>query len=361
MTPDSLRIGIVGTGAISRLHLAAINVNPEQVRLTAVFDTNAAAANEFASLSPDVTVYTDFESFINSGNIDAAIVATPHFLHFEQAIRLVETKIPVLVEKPLVTTIEDLRTLRDAAAINDVIVVAGQMQRFDPTNVLARRWADADPTRFGELTSFSLRSWQDITAYTERIGLDHWLLDGGLAGGGVVVSLAVHQLDLLRYLGGTDYAEVTALGAFSEPFHNGAEADASVLIRMSNGAIGTLHSTYNGPRGFQSESMSLFGQHGGFTREFRSIGDYSGSLLYSTAHGEDVVNFTEVARQDQYDLVPELSESSFSNQIVHFARAIRGDAVPRNTLDGNFNTIACLVAINRSIREGGATVSVEIP
>lgn len=353
-----VRIGIVGTGAISRLHREAILTNPTEVVLAAVFDTNVAAAQQFAVDLNGVKIFADLGELISSGTIDAAIVATPHFTHFSQAMQLVESGVPVLVEKPLVTTLEDLRALRDAAASKKVMVVAGQMQRFDPTNALARRWMDADPSRFGELESFSLRSWQDITAYTAKVGLKHWLLDGQLAGGGVVVSLAVHQLDLLRFLSGADYAEVTALGSFSPPFHNGAESSAAVLLKMSNGASGTLHSTYNAPRGFQSESMTLFGDRGGFTREFGEVGSYGGALLYSTDHGRDIIDFSHVSHRGQFDLVSELSESSFSNQIVHFARAVRGLVPPINSILVNFNTIACIAAINQSILEGGHAVPV---
>jgi predicted dehydrogenase len=354
-----VRLGIVGTGAVSRRHAAAIALNPEFVHITAIADANAGAASAFAADFGDIQVFADLEELAASGEIDAAIVATPHFLHFEQALRLVEAGIPVLVEKPLVTNMNDLRTLRAAAAQYGTLVVAGQMRRFDPENVLARRWTQADPSRFGQMTTFNMRSWQDITAYTEHVGLSHWLLDGTLAGGGVVVSLAVHQLDVVRFLGGADYASVTAIGAFTEPFHSGAEATASVLITMTNGAMGTLHSTYNAPRGFQSESLSVFGEHGGFSRDFRPKGDYEGSLLYSPAHSEDIIDFSSVEPVGDFGLIPELVANPFENQIIHFARAINGEVEPINTIADNFNTIACVAAINQALHNPGTTVHVE--
>ena len=359
MSPAAaVRIGIVGTGAIASKHLSAISDRPDVLSLGAVFDTNLGAAEAVAALNPRAKVFSDLDELIDSGSVDAAIVSTPHFLHFKQAMRFVKAGIPVLVEKPLVTSIEHLRLLRAAAHANGTLVVAGQMQRFDRTNVLARRWMDADPSRFGDLASFSLRSWQDITEYTEKIGLSHWLLDGRLAGGGVVVSLAVHQLDVLRFLGGADYARVTALGSFGSPFHHGAESTGSVLLEMDNGATGTIFSTYNAPRPFQSESLSIFGDRGGLTREFRAVGNYGGDLLYGSAHGTEVVNFSEPNSSSDFDLVSDLADSSFTNQLVHFAKSVQGIATPINTVDENFNTVACLDAINQSIREGGRQVAV---
>jgi predicted dehydrogenase len=352
-----LRLGILGTGAIARRHAGAIAAHPDQVRITAVCDTDASAAGRFAATIGQVHQYGELDQLIDSGQVDAVIVATPHFLHCQQALRLVQARLPTLVEKPLVTTLADLRALRDAAAATGPLVVAGQMQRFDKVNVTARRWIEQDESRFGQMTSFALRSWQDITEYVAAIGGSHWLLDGERAGGGVVVSLAVHQIDLLRYLSGTDYAQVIAMGAFDKPFHTGAESTAVVLITMANGAVGTLHSAYLAPRGFQSESMTLFGAHGGFTKDFRAQG-YHGPLLYSPAHDDQRVNFSDPERVASLGLAPGLGDNPFENQILHFARAVRGEAQPLNTVEDNFNTIACIDAINQALLTPGVAVDV---
>ena len=355
----ALRLGVVGAGAITRLrHLPAICLHPDKVRITAVTDMLPGAALSLAEQIGGASVFNDLDSLLKSGEIDAAIVATPHFLHFEQAHRLMEAGVPALVEKPLVTRLDDLRRLRSASERTGTLLVSGQMQRFDPVNVLARRWIESDPSRFGDLVSFSMRSWQDITEYTAHAGSGHWLLDGARAGGGVVVSLAVHQLDLLRYLSGVDYAEVTAVGRFAKPFYGGAESSAVVLLTMSNGAVGTLNSTYAAPRGFQSESLSLFGEHGGFSRAFQDQGSYHGPLLYSSAHDWDIVDFSSESARQELGLVSDLGSDPFENQILHFVSAVRGEAPPINTVVENFNTVACLAAINEALLAPGSAISI---
>jgi predicted dehydrogenase len=358
-----LRLGIVGTGAIAVKHLEAILPNPEKVVITAICDPVPAALENFGKAVPDASHFSNVEDLLASGEIDAGIVATPHFLHFSQALAFARAGVPVLVEKPLVTKLDDLRELRDVAGETGTLVVAGQMQRFDRTNVLARRWLDEDPERFGELESFEIYCWQDIMEYAANVGTGHWLMDGELAGGGVIVSLAIHQLDLLRYLGGTDYAEVSAKGKFNPPFHNGAESSASVLVTMENGATGSMFASYNAPRAFSSESVTLFGKSGGLTRQFRSLGDYIGPLLYAPAHETDaVIDFAQASEAPvdgvNSELVADLTDQRFENQILHFARAVAGDVEPINTLSQNFNSIACIDAINRSIREEGRPVQV---
>jgi hypothetical protein len=71
------------------------------------------------------------------------------------------------------------------------------MLRFANDVIWLKEWISQDPGNFGPLGTFDIQSWQNILAYVNSTGgLKHWLLDGKAAGGGVVVSLAVHQLDL---------------------------------------------------------------------------------------------------------------------------------------------------------------------
>lgn len=356
------RIGIVGTGAIARFHMEAAKLIAEDVQITAICDPNETALQSASWELPDAKLFSSVDELLDSGEIDAGIVATPHFLHAEQALAFARKGIPVLVEKPLVISLDELRALRDAAADSGSLVIAGQMHRFDRTNILARRWLDTHPDKFGGLESFELHCWQDITEYAAHVGTSHWLMDGRLAGGGVVISLAVHQLDAVRYLGGQDYAEVSAKGLFTEPFHDGAESSASVLATMANGATGTIFASYNAPRAFASESFSLFGKDGGLGRQNRPLGEYLGPLLWASKHDtSDILNFSQIvedASGPEVTLVADVLPDRFANQLQHFARTVRGEVDPINTLEENFNTIAAIDAINRSIRLEGKPVEV---
>lgn len=359
---EPTRIGIVGTGAIASKHVAAIAALGGEVELTAICDPNPAALERAAETAPSAKQFGSLEELLEAGVIDAGIVATPHFLHFDQANAFARAGVPVLVEKPLVIKLEELRTLRETARASGSLVVAGQMHRFNPTNILARRWLDQNPERFGTLEAFQMHCWQDITEYAAQLGSSHWLLDGRLAGGGIVVSVAVHQLDVIRYLTGVDYATVTARGAFSPPFHDGAESSASVLVTMTNGATGTIFASYNAPRAFASESFSLFGTAGGISRQGGALGEYLGPLRWASAHDvEDTLNFSTIVDDPDHPeakLATGLLIDPFANQLAHFTWAVRGEVEPQNSLAENFNTIACVDAINRSLASGGDIVEV---
>jgi predicted dehydrogenase len=354
-TASHFRLAILGTGNIARHHLRAITEKPEDFKLAALCDSNLDAARAFAGGASEVRLYQNHQDMLEAGGFDAVIVALPHNLHFGLAADCVRAGYPVLVEKPLVCNVTELRALEDLAKEHSVAVSAGQMRRFERDAVNARRWINGDPGRFGQLRSFDIQSWQNINAYINRVGTSHWLLDGQRAGGGVVISLAIHQLDLLRFLSGCDFEEVFAMGSFDAPFHSGAESNASVLFRMNNGAVGTLHATYCAARVPLSEAMTMFGQSGTLTQQIKAIGDYRGPFYVSTEQGKQTLEFLD--QYQGFELadgtdVEDLHEFSFVNQLVAFQRAVAGTGPLMNGIADNFNTIACVDAIASSLKSG---------
>jgi predicted dehydrogenase len=356
-----VRFAIVGAGGISRHHRTALLATPDLSRLVAVCDAREDAARAFAAGMPEpAAVYADHRALIAAGGFDAAIVALPHHLHFPVARDFVEAGIPVLVEKPLTCTLDETRELRRLSERHRVPVVAGQMRRFNREAVWLRRWLAGQPDAFGDLRSFDIHSWQNILGYLRGPlglpeGADHWLLDGARAGGGVVISLAVHQLDLVRFVTGLDYAEVMAHGRFDPPFYNGAESSAVVLLRMTNGAAGALHANYLTPRTPYNEAMHLFGAHGTVVQHAEAIGQYHGPLRFASDAGRPPAAWEEMyagmAEVPEAE-VADLAEDPFVNQLAAFARALWDGTTPANAVAENFNTMACIQAIHDSLRSG---------
>lgn len=345
----------MGTGGVANLHLPAFIAQPEVARLAAIADVRPEAAQAYADqLPPPVRAFTDYREMINPSLIDAAVIALPHYLHFTAAKDFLAAGIPTLVEKPLTCTLDETRQLREIAAAGGVPLVVGQMRRFNRDAVWLNRWVREDPRNFGELHSFDLHSWQNVLGYINPTqGSGHWILDGERAGGGVVISLAVHQLDLVRFITGLDFAEVTARGRFDPPFYNGAESSASVLFTMDNGASGVLHASYTAPRVPYNEAMSLFGEYGTITQHAEQIGQYHGPFRYASvrdretkAWGQMYENLELVPRND----LPELGDNPFVNQLIQLAHALHVKRVPTNHVDENFNTMACIQAVNDSLR-----------
>jgi len=364
MAQTPLRVLLVGCGGITDAHLPAFETFFEQLSLIGATDPSEAARKGVAErMKPhgQVRTFAGLEEALVQlkGGIDAALVVTPHFLHFPQAKACLEAGIAVLVEKPVCNNLTELRTLRKLSKGHDKWVVAGQNRRFDPGIQWLHRWRKENPEQFGELRSFDVHGWQNIFAWMATkpdVSADFWILDKERAGGGVVVSLLVHYLDAIRYLSGQDFVEVSARARFDPPFKNGAESACSALLKMSGGACGTLHGNYLAPKvPNPNEAVHLFGEHG-------YIGNPSG-WQYASTKGEDADGWDfqfsgikSVPAEAARALVP--SSHSFTNQLLDFARAVRTGKPPVNTLAENFNTMAVIEAIYESMNSGGKSVAV---
>ena len=356
-----VRFGLIGAGAIARnAHVRPFIEKPDKCRLVAVCDGVVMNAQAMAAaVGGNVAVLTDHQELLARSDIDAVIVATPHFNHAELARDCVSAGKPVLVEKPVTCTVDELRALHALSTRANVPVIAGQMRRFEPEVVWLRDWIAASPTNFGELRSFDIQSWQNLEGYLGAAGLKHWLLDGKRAGGGVVISLAIHQLDLIRYLFDSDYVEVSAHGRFDIPFYNGAESSAVAVLKLSNGATGVLHANYLAPRVPFCEALSAFGSNGTIIQHVEKQGDYRGPFKYATTNGSPTTAWSQ--QFEGLSTVPGqtgLDPNSFVNQTQAFAEMVKNGGRSRNDLSENFNTIAVIEAIGNSIRTG-KTITVE--
>lgn len=361
---DPLRVLLIGCGVIAaRAHLPAFENYPDRLRLVAACDPSERARTAIVQrLSPvcEVQPFASHEEAIGrlNGEIDAALVSTPHFLHFPQATACVEAGLPVLIEKPVCNNLDETRRLLDLSRQRNVLVVAGQNRRYDLRALWLKKWLRKTPQAFGELRSFDMRGWQNVNDYIAKKpdkNTDFWILDKNRAGGGVTISLLVHHLDMIRHLTGLDYIEVSALGRWDPPFKNGAESSCGALLKLSNGTVGTMHANYLVPGGVRgNEGFNLVGENG-------FISNTNGWHYFSTYRGEPAAMNQPVEGMESVPEDPSLApdKKAFVSQLLAFAEAVRAGNKPMSHLAENFNTMAVIEAIYTSMRQGGAVIPVE--
>lgn len=352
-----LKVAIIGTGSISQAHARALLAFPNLYDIQWVCDVNEQASAAFVKqLNLQSVCFTDFQLLLTACKPDAAIITLPHYLHMPVAGDFIQSKIPVLIEKPAVCNLSEARILRDLTAQNQSVVLIGQTRRFLRETAWLHRWVQSTPSPFGELESFELTAWQNVFSYLGgKQNLSHWILDGSKAGGGVVISVAIHQIDLLRYLSGVNFKEVEAYGRFDAPFHHGAESAASVSFLMANGAVGTLNGNYLAQRVPYCEALRAFGSQGSINQVVDTYGQYIGEYYYSSSLGKETNTW-----QDQFndfvrvpvDEVKDWVADGFTNQARHFYDVIVNGTLPICGLVDNWNSLACVEAVYESIRSG---------
>jgi predicted dehydrogenase len=207
------RVGFLGTGWIGRHRMQAI-VNGGAVGAVAVSDPDPECAAQAADLAPDVAVLPTLEAMLDHG-LDGLVIATPSALHAEQAIAALERGIAVFCQKPLGRSEAEARGVIDAARKADRLLSVDLSYRCT-----AAVEAIAGPIRSGELGDI----FAVDLAFHNAYGPDKpWFYDRKLSGGGCVIDLGVHLVDLALWL--LDFPEVERVG--SRLFAGGQPLSAS--------------------------------------------------------------------------------------------------------------------------------------
>ena len=360
-TARPVRVALIGAGGINSAHVPAFEKHPEIVEMAGVADPSPGLAEKLATRF-GAPFFDDAAAMLDTlgDRVDAVLITTPHHLHFPLAAEALRRGLPALVEKPALISISQLHELQALEQKHGAFVQAGQMQRFGQEENWLKRWLQSEA--FGEPRLFNLEIYQNIEGYVSHQP-DGWILDKNKAGGGVVISVAVHILDLLRYWLEDDFVEVYAQGRFDAPFKNGAESTCVVAMKTRRGMLGTLNASYTATRCPHSQRSLLLGTNGTLAQQLDRVGGgYAGPYYIASSGGRPspewnmmYEGFEKVA--DRMAAEPEFASgtdsSPFTAQMLAFAEAVRGRTAPReNSLTRNANTIAVIEAIGRSMTSG---------
>lgn len=344
----ALRVGLVGAGNISRAHLAAYRDYPEVVALTAVCDAHGPSAQRVAEAFGHRQVWQDYARFVAEAPVDAVDICLPHALHYPVAKAALEAGKHVLVEKPFATALQECVELVELAERYRRTLMVAQMQRYHATYYRLRAMVQAG--ELGTIRSARIDAMQNLHDYAEP---PHWLYDGRQAGGGVVISVAVHKIDLMRYLVG-DAVCVTARGFTVDPAFTDAEDYCLAIIELENGALVELFSTYAAAALPYSEMFWIFGDtavvHTLPLPGQRTSAQPRIAFKQGTKSGREFVELEPAP-----GVYP--SANPFINEILHFAACCRSGAEPLSSGRDNLKTMAVVFAIYESMRQGGRPVT----
>ena len=187
-----MRVAVIGVGSMGRNHVRVYTEMPE-VELVAVVDANPTAGEQIAHRY-HVPYYTDVCEMLEKERPDAVSVAVPTSLHYTVAKQVLEAGCHVLVEKPIASTLEDAEDLICTADRLDRILMVGHIERFNPAIIELKRRLEA-----GELGQIFQINARRLGPFPTRI-----------SDVGVVMDLAPHDLDIMRYLTGSEVANIYA-------------------------------------------------------------------------------------------------------------------------------------------------------
>lgn len=229
-----VRLGIVGLGNMGRDHAKWVSAGqiPGLV-LGAVADTDEARASAYG----DVPTFTSAQTMFESGAIDAALIATPHFSHVPLGIAALDAGLHTVVEKPIAATIGEARRLVDAHFGREHLVFGAMFnQRTDPAVRELRRLLLTGELGVVQRINWTVTTWFRPDVYYAS---GTWRATWSGEGGGVLLNQAPHQLDLLWWLFGP-VTRVQADCRFGCHHDIEVEDEVSALLRFANGSSGVF-------------------------------------------------------------------------------------------------------------------------
>ena len=246
-----LRVAMIGLGMAAKPHARALMDLADRVEVAHAVSPSATGRAAFAADYPFPTTASTDEALADPG-VDAAIVLTPANTHHDVAVRCAEAGKHVLLEKPLEVTPARARDLVGRLrALDRRLGIVLQLRFTEEVQALRRRLADADA---GALASAALSvRWWRPQAYYDEPGRGTLARDGG----GVLMTQAIHWIDLMLHLAGP-VAEVTAFAGTSRHHRMEAEDAVGAGLRFANGAIGTLDATTAAFPGFPARLEMVF-------------------------------------------------------------------------------------------------------
>ncbi len=237
-----IRFGVIGAGRMGTNHIRVLSDLPGAA-LVAVCDAQPEAAERAARRFLAEGFFGDVGAMLAATRLDAVVVATPTAEHRAAAGACIECGIPVLIEKPMASTVAECETLIAAAQAAAVPLMVGHVERFNPAILELRKFLDAK--LLGAL----------YYVETVRSGPFPKRLYGSKDG--VVIDLAVHDLDLIAYLFG-DLAQLYA-NHIVTPDHR-QDIHARVMFRTVQNVAGASQFSWISPR--RDRSMTVYGDKG---------------------------------------------------------------------------------------------------
>lgn len=330
--PNVLRAAVIGLGAMGANH-ARVYAELPGVELVAVADVDPERLRA-VSCEHGGRDYTDYSRLLAEVRPDVVTVAVPTRAHAEVALRVIDAGAALLVEKPLAATIDDGVRLRDRAAAAGVPMTVGHIERFNPAVIELKRRVEA-----GELGRVFQVHARRVGPFPERV-----------RDVGVVLDLAPHDIDVMRFVLGAEVARVQA--ETEQRVATEHEDMLSGLLRFTNGVVGVLDVNWLTPT--KIRELSVLGERGMFVVDYlaRELTFYENdhprpeSTDWAARHLKGV-------REGPVHVIEIEKREPLRVELEAFVAAVRGGTPLPVSPDDGIAAMAAAEALVRAARSGG--------
>ncbi|MBT4935419.1 Gfo/Idh/MocA family oxidoreductase [Candidatus Woesearchaeota archaeon] len=307
------RVGVIGVGLMGRNH-ARVYADLENVELVAISDPDEVAltkqANRFGC-----TKYTNYQDMIEKEKLDIVSIAVPTSLHKQVSFNVIAKGINVLLEKPIAPTIQEAKDIIEFAREKNVKLMIGHIERFNPAIIELKKRLDNN--ELGKIFKIDVSR---VGPYTKRMN-----------DVGVVVDLAVHDLDIIRYITGSEV--ITTHSITKKHIHAVHEDLVNAILTLKNGTICTLNVNRLTPT--RIRKMYVTGEKGMFVIDYITQNFY----FYENTHGITYTDFIRDVSEGRMTKFFIEKKEPLKAEIEHFVDVVNNNKMPLITGDDGLKAI----------------------
>lgn len=317
----TFKVGLIGAGGVTDLHLEGYKGHGDRIEVAAICDPNVEILTRKAEKYGIQQQFTDLNDFIQNSGVDVAIVCTPTSIRKQVVYPLLEAGLPLFVEKPFSDTLVDAIEITRKAELLGVPISVNQNFRRHFTFDLVKDIVSKDT--IGSVTSIVFNNLFFRQDSGWRLQCERHALS----------VMGIHWFDGFRQILGSEAVSVASLMRSSSAIECAGETDATVQVAFENGAIATYVQSFSSP--FPRTEMIVIGETGTLYCTHRSVELYrQGGKAPAQAWDNDVSR-----------------ETATYEGLNHLLTSLEtGEAAPNSAQD-NLKTVAMLDAAYRSAVE----------
>jgi len=309
-----IRVGVIGVGAMGKHH-ARIYSQMDDVELVGVADTDAKTAMEIA-LKYETEPFSEPEKLLKN-DLDAVSIAVPTSRHKDVALKVASYGVHMLIEKPIAESLESADAIIEAARRENIKLLIGHVERFN--SVVLKLKEVISSGELGEILSISCRR---VGPYPPRI-----------KDVGIIIDLAVHDIDVITYLYGKRAMSVYTIAGNS--FHI-KEDHASILLNYGKEKSGIVETNWLTPH--KVRKLTVTGTKG-------------------VAYADYLEQSLEIWKEEGREEVSIEKREPLKNELEHFLDAVVKDEKPSPSgEEGKYALYVALSAIKSY--ESGSNISI---
>jgi myo-inositol 2-dehydrogenase/D-chiro-inositol 1-dehydrogenase len=247
-----LKLGVIGTGRIGKVHIATLVQNVPQAVVVAIADVNLNSANEVAKAFGITTIFNNHMDVINHPEVEAVVICSPTDTHARYIVDVAKAGKHIFCEKPVDLSLEVIKGAIKAVTTAGVKLMIGFNRRFDP-NFAKIKQIVADG-KIGDPHILKITSRDPAPPHAGYIA----------ASGGMFLDMTIHDFDMARYIVGSDVTEVYTKASVLVDPAIGKEGDvdtAIITLTFANGAMGVIDNSRKAVYGYD-QRLEIFGSKG---------------------------------------------------------------------------------------------------